>query len=174
MNKNRLKELRKSKKLTLNDLSDITGIKRATLSNYENGATEPKLETWETFSKFFGVSIPYLQGLSNIPDEETLADWSVFDDDKTIKLFRDQINEITNNPQTFNVRELSVLSSFIFFLSNTRKFPDLTEKLWLLVTDLEQYTEFYNPADAEKIKPDEIIDELQRVLDLIKQGWEKM
>ena len=60
---NRLKELRNKRKLTLDDIEEKTGIKRGTYSNYENGKTEPKMETWNRLADFFNVSIPYLQGL---------------------------------------------------------------------------------------------------------------
>lgn len=60
--KNRLKQLRKEKGLTLDDIQSQTGIKRGTYNNYENGTTKPKLETWQKLADFFGVSVPYLQG----------------------------------------------------------------------------------------------------------------
>lgn len=60
--KNRLKQLRKEKGLTLDDIQSQTGIKRGTYNNYENGTTKPKLETWQALANFFGVSVPYLQG----------------------------------------------------------------------------------------------------------------
>ncbi|CAK1226944.1 Transcriptional regulator [Fructobacillus cardui] len=62
MSKNRLKELRKEKGYTLNDIAQAIGIKRGTFNNYENGKTEPKLETWEKLAKFYGVTPAYLVG----------------------------------------------------------------------------------------------------------------
>lgn len=44
-------------------MQDETGIKRGTLNNYENGKTEPKLETWQKLADYFGVSVGYLQGI---------------------------------------------------------------------------------------------------------------
>ena len=60
--KNRLKALRMEKDLTLDEIQNQTGIKRGTYSNYENGITEPKIDTWEKLANFFEVSVPYLQG----------------------------------------------------------------------------------------------------------------
>ncbi|STX17674.1 Cro/CI family transcriptional regulator [Lactobacillus acidophilus] len=59
---NRLKELRKVKGYSLDDVEDLTGITRGTYNNYENGNTEPKLKTWQKLADFYGVSVPYLQG----------------------------------------------------------------------------------------------------------------
>ena len=64
--KNRLKALRMEKDLTLDEIQNQTGIKRGTYSNYENGITEPKIDTWEKLANFFEVSVPYLQGLDQI------------------------------------------------------------------------------------------------------------
>ncbi|CAK1238888.1 Transcriptional regulator [Fructobacillus cardui] len=63
---NRLKELRKEKKLSLVSIEKQTGIKRSTFSDYENGKTEPKLATWQKLADFFGVDIGYLQGFSSV------------------------------------------------------------------------------------------------------------
>lgn len=61
---NRLKELRQSKGLTLDDIEKATGINRGTYSNYENGNTAPKFETWQKLSNYFEVPIPYLMGIN--------------------------------------------------------------------------------------------------------------
>ena len=63
MIRNRLKELRKSHGYTLDDIENITGIKRGTYSNYENGKTEPKIFVLQQLALFYGVSVPYLQGI---------------------------------------------------------------------------------------------------------------
>lgn len=63
---NKLKELRKSKNLTLDELSEVIGIKRGTLNNYENEKTEPKLETWKKLAEFYKVPIEYLQGSKDL------------------------------------------------------------------------------------------------------------
>lgn len=60
--KNRLKQLRKEKGLTLDDIQSQTGIKRGTYNNYENGTTKPKPETWQALADFFNVSVEYLKG----------------------------------------------------------------------------------------------------------------
>lgn len=59
---NRIKELRTKKHLTLKELGEQLGMPNSTLSQYETGKREPKLETWRKLADFFGVSVPYLQG----------------------------------------------------------------------------------------------------------------
>lgn len=59
---NRLKQLRKEKGLTLDEIQSKTGIKRGTYNNYENGVTEPKLETWQNLADFFGGVCAVLAG----------------------------------------------------------------------------------------------------------------
>lgn len=73
---NRLKEIRESKGLTLEDVGKGVGLATNTISRYETGKREPRLETWQKLANFFGVSVPYLQGQSdieNVTSYETLS-----------------------------------------------------------------------------------------------------
>lgn len=72
---NRIAELRKEKGLTLQQVADAIGVGNNTISRYENGKREPKLETWIKLSNFFNVSISYLQGISNIPGKLASDDY---------------------------------------------------------------------------------------------------
>lgn len=65
---NRLKELRTKKHLTLKELGEQLGMPNNTLSQYETGKREPKLETWQKLADFFGVSVSYLQGTEDKPN----------------------------------------------------------------------------------------------------------
>lgn len=74
--KNRIKELRQKNSLTLKELSQQlknTGfnISPDSLSKYERGDRNPKIEKWQKLADFFGVSVPYLQGYAkiNIPND---------------------------------------------------------------------------------------------------------
>ena len=72
--KNRLKELRHEKNLTLKEVSSQLEqnnfkISPDALAKYERGDREPRLETWEKLANFWEVSVPYLQGLDQ--------DWKV-------------------------------------------------------------------------------------------------
>lgn len=63
---NRIKELRQEKNLTLRQLGEKLDMKINTLSRYETGKREPKLETWQKLANYFGVSVPSLMGLDEI------------------------------------------------------------------------------------------------------------
>ena len=64
--KNRIKELRKSKGLTLKQLGQQVGIAINTLSQYETGKREPKIITWKKLADFFGTTVSYLQGKDTV------------------------------------------------------------------------------------------------------------
>ncbi|WP_418288233.1 helix-turn-helix domain-containing protein [Limosilactobacillus oris] len=79
---NRIKELRKSKNLTLKQLSAKTGISVSSLSAYEKNADEkgyrsPKIDKWVQLADFFDVSVPYLQGFSDKKEKITSKSNSV-------------------------------------------------------------------------------------------------
>lgn len=63
---NRIAELRKEKGLTLQQVADAIGVGNNTISRYENGKREPKLETWVKLANFFNVPVSYLNGYENI------------------------------------------------------------------------------------------------------------
>lgn len=61
---NRIKELREHKGIGQKELAEKIGVTQQTISLYEISKREPKLETWKKLSDFFGVYVPYLQGLT--------------------------------------------------------------------------------------------------------------
>lgn len=89
---NRLKEIRESKGLTLEDVGKGVGLATNTISRYETGKREPKLETWKKLANFFGVSVSYLQGIE--PDYSKSTDKTEI---TIIKLLNDCYFEKNNN-----------------------------------------------------------------------------
>ena len=59
---NRLKKLRRAKKLTQKELAEETDIPYRTLQRWENGESQIKPEKAEKLADYFGVSIGYLLG----------------------------------------------------------------------------------------------------------------
>ena len=56
---NKLKKLRKQKKVTQQELADHIGLNRATISNYEVGRRTPHLPELQLFADYFGVGLDY-------------------------------------------------------------------------------------------------------------------
>lgn len=85
---NRIKELRKEKKLTQQDVADAMGISRRGFQKWENGDSQLKPEKAKQLADFFGVSVGYLLNYSNskkdpfddyIPTPREYRSWQEFD-----------------------------------------------------------------------------------------------
>ena len=63
---NRLKELRQKNNLTLKELGQKVGMPTITISRYETGKREPKLETWNKLAEYFSVPTSYLMGTDDL------------------------------------------------------------------------------------------------------------
>ena len=61
---NRLKELRKEKKLTQKELADKINVTKLTISRWERGERVPKSDKAQQLADFFNVSVGYLLGYS--------------------------------------------------------------------------------------------------------------
>lgn len=59
---NRLKQLRKQKKLTQQELAEIIRVHHRTLQNWENGNAQIFPKNQKALADYFDVSIPYLLG----------------------------------------------------------------------------------------------------------------
>lgn len=58
----RLKELREDSGMKQEDLGDILGVSRQTISGYENETSEPSISNLIKISDTFNVSLDYLLG----------------------------------------------------------------------------------------------------------------
>lgn len=56
----RLRALRRSKKLTQAYMANFLGVSRQAYTKYENGQSEPDMKSLEKLAKFFNVSVDYL------------------------------------------------------------------------------------------------------------------
>lgn len=59
-----LRDIRKSRKITMKELSKIIGVSEAAVSQYETGKRDPDLKTLIAISNYFDVTTDYLLGLS--------------------------------------------------------------------------------------------------------------
>lgn len=63
----RIKSLRESKGYNMRQMAAALNLPYTTYVNYEKGAREPNSEQLILISKYFGVSIDYLMGRTDIP-----------------------------------------------------------------------------------------------------------
>lgn len=73
---NRLKELRKDKKLSQKELAENIGGYYRTLQNWENGESQIKPEKAQQLAEYFGVSVGYLLGY----EPEGMPKRSIYDE----------------------------------------------------------------------------------------------
>lgn len=62
----RLKEQREELALTQRELAEKLGMNAVTYLHYEKGQREPPLSVLADMARFFGVSVDYLLGLTDI------------------------------------------------------------------------------------------------------------
>lgn len=83
MNGQRLRELRKAKKLTQYDLSQYLNSVKSSISMYENGINQPDNEALIKLAELFQVSVDYLLGRTDIPHQvDVLQNIAYFGDDQ--------------------------------------------------------------------------------------------
>ncbi|WP_270229142.1 helix-turn-helix domain-containing protein [Lactobacillus paragasseri] len=119
---NRIKELRQAKGLSLRDMSENINMSYITISQYERGKREPKLETWQKLADFFGVSVPYLQGISKVKDVDAFDDF---------KSFLDYLSKIRKLPDRYSVETDELLA---FYAENDRRVFKLLGDVFLKLT----------------------------------------
>lgn len=82
---NRIKQLRIENELLQSDLAQMLNVGQGTISNWENGRTEPDQDSLKTIAQHFDVSIDYILGNSDIKKEPTPKKWdSLTDVQKTV------------------------------------------------------------------------------------------
>lgn len=94
MFQNRLKELRKEKRLSQEDLGEVLNISGRTISYFEAGERTPSPEILTKLADIFNVSVDYLLGRTNLRANDT---------DQILLLLKDlpeqAINEIEDHIQ---------------------------------------------------------------------------
>ncbi|MGF2009093.1 helix-turn-helix domain-containing protein [Lactococcus lactis] len=104
---NRIKQLRTDRGMSLQDLSDKTGINKSTLASYETRGISPKYEKLATLANFFEVPKVYLLG-NDLPEED--SDSPEIVESFTLNDFlEDNVDESQN--KFFNKTELDSLTA---------------------------------------------------------------
>jgi len=77
-----LKELRKQRKLSQQDLAEHLHVSQQSIYKYENGLSTPDLEILSSMADLFNCSIDYLVGHSSIPHKiEPVTETSLNEDE---------------------------------------------------------------------------------------------
>ncbi|PZD97741.1 transcriptional regulator [Paenibacillus sambharensis] len=64
----RLKQLRKTRKFSMQEVADTVGVAKSTYAGYESGYRQPTLETIQLIAKKLNTSADYLLGLTDYPE----------------------------------------------------------------------------------------------------------
>lgn len=65
---NRLRDLREDRDMTQAEVAKIFYLQVTQYRRYENGESDLPLEWAKKFAKYYGVSIDYIAGQTDIPD----------------------------------------------------------------------------------------------------------
>lgn len=79
--KDRLKELRANKNLSIDEVGAAIGVGRSTIGNYETGFRYPKKDQLEALADLFNVDLDYLTGRSDVMRKVS------FDDERLLYSF---------------------------------------------------------------------------------------
>lgn len=106
----RLKSLRKDKKLTQTDMAKLLNITQNAIFRYESGQNEPSLSTILFYSEYFNVSIDYIFGkerkitssqmnkrASEKEDMKEFINYCFTPGTELFELIKDYVKELVNN-----------------------------------------------------------------------------
>ncbi len=102
----RLRELRKEKNMSQEDLGKILGVTKVSVSGYENGTRVPSMKILNNILDIFLVSADYLLGreINVVCEDENISVNLSVGDIEIIRELRSQptiYNEVINNPKRF-------------------------------------------------------------------------
>lgn len=142
---NRIRKLRKEKKLTLKEASEELkknniNISADALSKYERGDREPKLEAWQKLADFFNVPVPYLQGVSSIKSLEQVSTMENFA--KSVEPIKKKdvkasIYEMRELSKAWQLATFTRINQAILNHQNTQLSGDEIEKYRKIVADFD-------------------------------------
>lgn len=89
--KNRLRKERLKKGLSLEQVGKDMNLATNTISRYETGKREPKIETWNKLAEYFNVPTSYLMGLSD--DVDGWDEWAK-NTGYSVKQIKDEIKRL--------------------------------------------------------------------------------
>jgi len=144
---NRLKELRKQKGLTQQELADKISVSKITVLRWENEERQIKPEKAQQLADHFGVSVGYLLGYDDVPKE--LIDELELQLDNI--LTPTEKEDLENNPELRN-HYLSIVRNRLLY--NQRKEVEKTEQAFDkdFIRLLKEYSIYLSDNQIEQIK----------------------
>lgn len=100
---NRLKQLRKEKGLTQQELSEAIAAPARSIQRWENGESQIKTNRADELADFFGVSVGYLLGYE--PESEQVSNYH------KIKIYLSNGGELSFLVRNFTEKELTKITS---------------------------------------------------------------
>ena len=104
----RLKELRQGRKLRQIDVALAIGIDRTTYVKYENQQSEPSIDILKRIAGFYGVSIDYLVGFSDLTLSADIESSKVLDSKNEMELI-DIYRQLNTSGQSFLLKTATSL-----------------------------------------------------------------
>jgi transcriptional regulator with XRE-family HTH domain len=72
--RNRIKELRGLRGLTLKDVADVVGVSPRTVNRWERGEVEVPRKHWETLADLFHVEVAWMLAIEVNGDEDEMQE----------------------------------------------------------------------------------------------------
>ncbi|WP_247934259.1 helix-turn-helix domain-containing protein [Streptococcus mitis] len=144
---NRIKELRKKKKVTQQEVAEAIGITRRGFQKWENGESQIKSNNAQQLADYFGVSVGYLLGYDEVPKE--------FIEELELQLdhvlTQTEKEDLENNPELKN-HYLSIVRNRL--LHNQRKEVEKTAQEFDedFIRLLKKYSIYLSDNQIEQIK----------------------
>ncbi|SNP64095.1 transcriptional regulator [Streptococcus pneumoniae] len=160
----RLKELRQEKKMTQQELAKEIGVSKLTILNWEKGEHQIKSDKAKQLADFFGVSIGYLLGYSDVRFEleqiEKAIKNRLIDSESTINkdVFENTLKIVER--ARFLDLDLDTITSLYFYNCEISKVKTLNDLFDFFDSEAHGYMELL--SIVEPYQADEIIQEISK------------
>ena len=164
INMNRLKELRKQKGLTQQELADEISVSKITILRWENEERQIKTEKAQQLADYFGVSVGYLLGYSDVRFEleqiEKAIKNRLMDSESTINkdVFENTLKIVER--ARFLDFDLDTITSLYFYNCEISKVKTLNDLFDFFDSEAHGYMELL--SIVEPYQADEIIQEISK------------
>jgi transcriptional regulator with XRE-family HTH domain len=136
-----IRRLRKQKKLTQKELSDMLGIKQTTYSDWESGKTEPKINVLIRFAELYHTTTDKLLGVDFFRTEGTI---NPFADSNLTNLSNFSIE------QMYSLKKSILIDLLINGVEKTKEVKDsLIEKFKLEKNDIDILNKIFEEVQAK-------------------------